>query len=95
LDARMARARLSEVATLQPSLGITPDIVVELGSPADVILKVATDAAADLIVIGARGAGAVPRLATHFGSIAHKVVSRAHCPVLTVGGSRSQSPAPS
>jgi len=91
LDAQMARVRLNEIVTLHFGLATAPDIAVELGSPADVILKVAIDAAAELIVIGARGAGAVARLATHFGSIAHKVVSRAHCPVLTVGGSRNQS----
>ena len=60
-------------------------------SPADMILKVGTDTAADLIVIGARGAGALARFATHCGSIAHKVVSRASCPVLTVGGPRDGS----
>ena len=59
-----------------------------MGSPADVILKVATDTASELIVIGARGAGAFARFTTHFGSIAHKVVSHAACPVLTVGGTR-------
>ena len=55
-----------------------------MGSPADVILKAADDTASDLIVIGARGAGALPRLASHFGSVAHKIVCRAVCPVLTV-----------
>jgi nucleotide-binding universal stress UspA family protein len=55
------------------------------------ILKVARDPEADLVVIGARGAGALPRLASHFGSIAHKVVSHANCPVLTVGGPRAES----
>ena len=36
----------------------------------------------NLIVTEAHGAGAVARLASHFGSIGHKVVSHAHCPVL-------------
>ncbi len=89
-DAQMARVRLNEMVTLHPCLATAPDIAVELGSPADMILKVATEKAADLIVIGARGAGAVARAAAHFGSIAHRVVSRAHCPVLTVGGARNQ-----
>jgi nucleotide-binding universal stress UspA family protein len=91
LDAQMARARLSEIVPLYPQLAMTPDVVVEMGSPASVILKVAADFKADLVVIGARGAGAVARLASHFGSIAHRVVSHAHCPVLTVGGSRAES----
>lgn len=89
LDAQMARVRLEEIA--HAPLATVPDVVVEMGSPANMILKVAADLEADLIVIGARGAGALPRLASHFGSIAHKVVSHAHCPVLTVGGSRAES----
>ncbi len=91
LDAQMARVRLGEIVSLYPLLATAPDLLVEVGSPANVILKVAADIEADLIVIGARGAGAVARLASHFGSIAHKVVSHAHCPVLTVGGSRAES----
>jgi nucleotide-binding universal stress UspA family protein len=90
-DAQMARVRLSEIVPLYPRLAIAPDVVVEMGSPANMILEVAADLEADLVVIGARGAGAVARLASHFGSIAHKVVSHAHCPVLTVGGSRAES----
>lgn len=91
LDAQMARVRLGEIASAHAWVTMVPNVVVEMGSPANMILKVAGDLEADLIVIGARGAGALPRLASHFGSIAHKVVSHAHCPVLTVGGSRAES----
>ena len=91
LDAQMARVRLEEIASAHAWVAMVPNVVVEMGSPANMILKVAGDLEADLIVIGARGAGALPRLASHFGSIAHKVVSHAHCPVLTVGGSRAES----
>jgi nucleotide-binding universal stress UspA family protein len=91
LDSQIARVRLGEIASPYPQLVMGPDLVIEMGSPASVILKVAADLHVDLIVIGARGAGAVARLASHFGSIAHKVVSHAHCPVLTVGGSRAES----
>ena len=91
LDSQMATVRLGEIASPYPQLVMAPDLVIEMGSPASVILKVAADLHVDLIVIGARGAGAVARLASHFGSIAHKVVSHAHCPVLTVGGSRAES----
>jgi nucleotide-binding universal stress UspA family protein len=87
----MARVRLNELITPQFDLATMPEATVEMGSPADMILKVSTDTASDLIVIGARGAGAFARFATHFGSIAHKVVSRASCPVLTVGGPRDES----
>lgn len=82
-DSALYRRRLRQPLIIGYVLG-----GIEMGSPADVILRVAGETASDLIVIGARGAGALARLATHFGSIAHKVVSRAACPVLTVGGSR-------
>ncbi len=91
LDAQMARVRLGEIASAHAPLAAAPDVVVEMGSPANMILKVAGDLEADMIVIGARGAGSLPRLASHFGSIAHKVVSHAHCPVLTAGGSKAES----
>lgn len=91
LDAQMARLHLNELVTPQFDLGSAPEIIVEMGSPANVILEAATERGSDLIIIGARGAGALARLATHFGSIAHKVVSHAACPVLTVGGPRDGS----
>jgi nucleotide-binding universal stress UspA family protein len=44
---------------------------------------------ADIIVMGVRGAGAFAQTASHFGSIAHTVVSLSTCPVLTVGHVRN------
>lgn len=84
LDAQMARVRLRDLVPQRVDLVAEPEIIVEMGSPADVILKAADHIASDLIVIGARGAGAWARLASHFGSVAHKIVCRALCPVLTV-----------
>ncbi len=84
LDAQMARVRLAELVAERGDLATEPEVHVEMGAPADVILKAADDAASDLIVIGARGAGAFARAASHFGSVAHKIVCRAVCPVLTV-----------
>lgn len=89
LDAQMARVHLNELVEHHFELASASEARAEMGSPADMILEVARETASDLIVIGARGAGALARLATHFGSIAHKVVSRAACPVLTVGGPRT------
>ena len=88
LDTQMAKVRLRELVPHRDDLTSEPEVIVEMGAPAKIILKAAHDTASDLIVIGARGAGAVARMASHFGSIAHKVVSHAHCPVLTVRGSR-------
>jgi nucleotide-binding universal stress UspA family protein len=82
-DAQMARVRLAELAR-QFSAAPDCECVVAMGSPADVILRTAEDFQSELIVIGARGAGSIPRIASHFGSVAHKVVCSASCPVLTV-----------
>jgi nucleotide-binding universal stress UspA family protein len=84
LDTQMAKLRLCELVSQTVGLGHEPQVIVEMGLPAKVILKAAEDTASDLILIGARGAGALPRLASHFGSVAHKIVCRAVCPVLTV-----------
>lgn len=62
-----------------------PRVLVNDGSVADSILSCAAESSADLIAMGVRGAGAFAQTASRFGSIAHKVVSLAHCPVLTVG----------
>lgn len=82
LDGRMATVHLRELIPSRLSAG-APEVIVEIGSPANVIIEAAEKVAADLIVIGARGAGSLPRLASHFGSVAHKIVCRAPCPVLT------------
>lgn len=84
LDTQMAKLRLRELVSQRVDLGPEPQLIVEMGSPANAILKAADDTASDLIVIGARGAGALARLASHFGSVAHNVVCRSVCPVLTV-----------
>jgi nucleotide-binding universal stress UspA family protein len=83
LDAQMASVRLRELVPQRGDIGLEPEVMVERGAPAKVILKAAADTASDLIVIGARGAGALPRLASHFGSVAHRIACRAVCPVLT------------
>jgi len=84
LAAQMARVRLRELVPQPVDLAAEPDIFVEMGSPAEVILRTANSTASDLIVIGAHGAGAFARLSSHFGSVAHKIVCHAACPVLTV-----------
>jgi nucleotide-binding universal stress UspA family protein len=57
---------------------------VQYGEPGEEILKAASEYQADLIVLSVRDAGALPRIATSFGSIVHRVTSQARCPVLTV-----------
>lgn len=62
------------------------EIVVDFGPPADLILKVADQRKADLIIMGVHAKGAL-RESPHLPwSTAHKVICHAHCPVLTVRG---------
>jgi nucleotide-binding universal stress UspA family protein len=62
-----------------------PEYFVERGDPAEKILEFANLRETDLIVLGVRPEQGVPGAATHLPiATAHKVVSRAACPVLTV-----------
>ncbi|MBZ5660287.1 MAG: universal stress protein [Acidobacteriia bacterium] len=64
-----------------------PNCKVEHGHEAEKIMEVANALGADLIVLGVRGAEGGIGAATHLlQSIAHKVVTQARCPVLTVRG---------
>jgi nucleotide-binding universal stress UspA family protein len=62
-----------------------PEYFVERGEPADKILEFAKLRETDLIVLGVRQEEGVPGASTHLPiATAHKVVSHASCPVLTV-----------
>lgn len=64
-----------------------PGFAVEQGSPAEKILEVANRRKADLIILGVHRSSGFPGAATHLPiSTAHKVVSNAACPVITVRG---------
>ena len=79
-----ARARLEGTVLYAAGLdsGSRPDLVAEIGSPVDTILKEADRISADLIVLGL---GAPRKLADRLGwSNAYRVVCGSHCPVLTV-----------
>lgn len=52
------------------------------GDPADQLRRAATNPAGDLLVVGTRGHVGVSRLV--MGSVAHAVLTRAHCSVLVV-----------
>lgn len=62
--------------------GFTAEPVCRLGRPAEEIMKAASKAHADLIVIGAQGLGAVARFL--IGSVSTRVVQHANCAVLVV-----------
>ena len=56
---------------------------IEVGKPVEVILSIAEQERIDLIVLGARGVGALRELV--LGSVSHRVVTHAPCSVLVVG----------
>jgi nucleotide-binding universal stress UspA family protein len=64
-----------------------PHFAVERGPTAEKILEVAKQRKADLIVLGVRRPSGFPGAATHLPmATAHKVITHAACPVLTVRG---------
>ena len=62
--------------------GFTAEPVCQLGKPAEEIMKVAAKHHADLIVMGAKGLGAIARFL--LGSVSTRVVQHANCAVLVV-----------
>jgi len=57
---------------------------IRIGSPAEVILSMAEEQKADLIVMGARGLSPVKELL--FGSVSHRILTLAPCATLVVNG---------
>jgi nucleotide-binding universal stress UspA family protein len=77
--------RLQAVVPRDAMLTHAPEIVVEVGSAPECIVKIAREREADLIVLGAHPAN----LTTHLPwTTVHDVVAHAPCPVLTVRAER-------
>jgi nucleotide-binding universal stress UspA family protein len=87
---REARAQLTQHAERFRERGITAEVVVEEGAPAESILRHAERHGADLIAMGTHGRSGLNRL--FLGSTAERVLPQAPCPVLTV---HTPEPAPS
>jgi nucleotide-binding universal stress UspA family protein len=62
--------------------GFTAKPLCQFGNPAEEIIKVAAKQHADLIVMGAKGLGAIARFL--IGSVSTRVVQQANCTVLVV-----------
>ncbi len=64
--------------------GFAPEVqtLVWNSSPAEDIVRAAKEIGADLIVVGSRGSGRVDSII--MGSVSHRVLIYAHCPVLVV-----------
>jgi len=79
------KRHLAKIVPPEAELWCVPDCVVERGAVAEKILDVAKNRRVDLIVLGVHSAKGFPGAASHLPiSTAHKVVSHATCPVLTV-----------
>jgi nucleotide-binding universal stress UspA family protein len=79
-----ARARLKAAVPTDARTWCTPDERVVFGKASRTIVQLAGEEAADIIVMGVHGAGALGRRL--FGSTTHHVIREAHCPVLTLRG---------
>ena len=79
-EARVALERF--VAAAGPA--VTPRLLVDAGDTAAVIVRTAVQRASDLVVIGTRGHRGVAEVLR--GSVAHKVITCAPCPVTTLRG---------
>jgi len=77
-----AASQLDHYAEIARRRGIEVESVVREGYPATVIEEEANRVQADLIVIGSQGRSALKHMLV--GSIAERIVHKAHCPVLTV-----------
>ncbi len=81
----LALQRLEKLIPEQARLWCSPRPSVQFGPPAECILQEALDSKADVIVLGVRPAAGHLGAATHLPwATAHKVIARAHCPVLTI-----------
>jgi nucleotide-binding universal stress UspA family protein len=68
------------VGSLQGAGNLTQKLV--MGEPSAAVIQVAESGGFNLIVMGTHGRRGLPRLL--LGSVAQRVVARAHCPVLTL-----------
>ncbi|WP_046213739.1 universal stress protein [Paenibacillus wulumuqiensis] len=68
--------------TYLDTTGVQYEVRYHTGDPATVICDTANEEQMDLIIMGTRGKSAVSEL--FLGSVSHKVIQHAHCPVMTV-----------
>ena len=73
---------LEEARAVLAESGVEATTAAPIGQAADEIVRTATEAKADLVVLGARGLSTVKRLV--LGSVGTKVLHEASCDVLVV-----------
>lgn len=81
-----ARRRLKELKARVEAAGLTGQIHLREGPPADAIVEAARELCADLIVMGTRGRTGLAHVV--LGSVAQRTVRSAPCPVLTLKAPR-------
>jgi nucleotide-binding universal stress UspA family protein len=75
--------------SLNSGISQWPECIVRFGPPAEEILRTATEYKTDLIVIGARGLGAMSGIASHFvGGTAYTLACSSPCPLLLIPSKR-------
>lgn len=79
---RDAHRKLGELALRLRSGSRLGELVVRVGDPAEVILQVADEVAASLIVMGTHGRNGLVRML--LGSVTERVIREAACPVLAL-----------
>lgn len=80
---REARQQLESLVSRDARTWCDPEVIVGHGKAYQEVLRLATERAAELIVLGVQGRSAIDRAL--FGSTTQHVVRQARCPVLTVG----------
>lgn len=78
----MHAAVIKRTLPLIRASGVCCDVLEEVGNPADVIARVANQQDFDLIILGSRGVS--NDKAEKLGSVCHRVIHDASCPVLIV-----------
>lgn len=79
---RQARERLEALLAPDERARYQAALVLRSGSPFVEVVRYAREEHVDLIVLGTHGRGAIAHML--LGSVAERVVRKAHCPVLTV-----------
>jgi nucleotide-binding universal stress UspA family protein len=85
LEGDELRAKLERQVRWLTDAGVNAEIELrsaKVGGPASVIAEVAARDGADLIVIGTRGHSSVAGILT--GSVAHRLLHAAHCPLMII-----------
>lgn len=79
---RTSAVELRKMITRQATNGFKPEVLVQIGFPAETILDFAQKQTIDLIVMGTHGLRGTDRWM--MGSVTEKVIRKAGCPVLAV-----------